>query len=87
VLYSGIGITAIGVFLMNYGAAKIPMATAATLSTLMPASTCLLAIFFLNETLRGAQIIGLGLILGGALLTVGMQRHSAPIIPRAADGG
>ena len=78
VLYSGVGITAIGVFLMNYGATGIPMATAASLSALMPASTCVLAIVFLRETFGPAQMLGLGLIVASALLAVVQQRRMAP---------
>lgn len=76
VLYSGIGITAIGVFLMNYGAAKIPLSVTATLSTLMPASTCLLAVVFLHEELNKFQIIGLCLILSSALFTVSRSKKT-----------
>lgn len=77
VLYSGIGITAVGVFLMNYGAAKIPMSTTAALSALMPASTCILALVLLNEGLHAAQVLGLGLISTSAMLAVMRRRRPA----------
>jgi drug/metabolite transporter (DMT)-like permease len=80
VAYSGIGITVIGVFLMNYGAARLPMATSATFSAFMPASSCVLAVLMLGERMQPAQLAGLVLILAGALLTVrrGGDEPAAP---------
>lgn len=68
--YSGVGITVIGVFLMNYGAGRLPMTTSATFSAFMPASSCLLAVLLLGERMQAAHFVGLALILSGALLTV-----------------
>lgn len=81
VLYAGVGITAIGVFLMNYGAAGIPMATTASLSSLMPASTCVLALVFLQESFGPGQLLGLALIVVSALLAVVQRRRTAPAAP------
>ncbi len=70
VAYSGIAITAIGVFLMNHGSARLPMSKAASLSAFMPATSCVLAVLFLGEAFGAMHFFGVALILGSALMTV-----------------
>ncbi len=79
-LYSGIGISALGVLLMNYGSRKLPISTAASLTALMPASTCILAVAFLDEKFKSAHILGLGLIFASALLSgLGAKKNAQNI--------
>ena len=83
-VYAGIGITVIGVFLMNFGANHLPMATTATFSAFMPASSCILAVWLLGEHVQLAHVIGFVLIVAGALLTVFRSQPRAAIPVQAA---
>lgn len=69
-VYSGVAITALAVILMNDGMRTVPTSTASVFTALMPVSSTLLAVIFLNEAFSIQQAGGAALILLGIFIVV-----------------
>jgi len=64
-IYLGIGATVVPSFFMTAALHRISPQANATIATLSPVMTILLAVLILGETLSGADIAGTGLVLAG----------------------
>lgn len=63
VLYTGVGITALGVVLMNMGMAQVSASSASVFTALMPVSGVILSVVFLHEVFHWYHALGMALVL------------------------
>ena len=63
VAYTGVGVTALGVVLMNMGMAKVSASSASIFTALMPVSGVALSVLFLHETFYWYHALGMVLVL------------------------
>lgn len=63
VLYTGIGVTAVGVILMNLGMKHVSTSSASIFTALMPVSGVVLSVLCLHETFYWYHALGMGLTL------------------------
>ncbi len=71
VLYTGVGVTALGVLLMHAGIKQVPNTSASVFTALMPVSGVVLSVLLLNEAFRWYHLLGMVLVMVGMGLIVG----------------
>ena len=71
VVYTGIGITALGVLLMHAGIKQVPNSSASVFTALMPVSGVVLSVLLLNESFQWYHLLGMVLVMVGMGLIVG----------------
>ena len=71
VVYTGIGITALGVLLMHAGIKQVPNSSASVFTALMPVSGVVLSVLLLNESFQWYHLLGMVLVMMGMGLIVG----------------
>lgn len=71
VVYTGVGITALGVLLMHAGIKQVPNSSASVFTALMPVSGVVLSVLLLNESFRWYHLLGMVLVMVGMGLIVG----------------
>ena len=70
VVYTGIGITALGVLLMHAGIKQVPNSSASVFTALMPVSGVVLSVLLLNESFQWYHLLGMVLVMMGMGLIV-----------------
>ena len=78
VVYTGIGITALGVLLMHAGIKQVPNSSASVFTALMPVSGVVLSVLLLNEAFRWYHLLGMVLVMVGMGLIVGEKGERKP---------
>lgn len=71
VVYTGVGITALGVLLMHAGIKQVPNSSASVFTALMPVSGVVLSVLLLNESFQWYHLLGMVLVMVGMGLIVG----------------
>ena len=71
VVYTGVGITALGVLLMHAGIKQVPNSSASVFTALMPVSGVVLSVLLLNESFQWYHLLGMVLVMMGMGLIVG----------------
>lgn len=71
VVYTGVGITALGVLLMHAGIKQVPNSSASVFTALMPVSGVVLSMLLLNESFQWYHLLGMVLVMMGMGLIVG----------------
>ena len=70
VVYTGVGITALGVLLMHAGIKQVPTSSASVFTALMPVSGVVLSVLLLNESFQWYHLLGMVLVMMGMGLIV-----------------
>ena len=70
VVYTGVGITALGVLLMHAGIKQVPNSSASVFTALMPVSGVVLSVLLLNESFQWYHLLGMVLVMMGMGLIV-----------------
>ena len=76
VVYTGVGITALGVLLMHAGIKQVPNSSASVFTALMPVSGVVLSVLLLNESFQWYHLLGMVLVMMGMGLIVGEKGES-----------
>ena len=71
VVYTGVGVTALGVLLMHAGIKQVSNSSASVFTALMPVSGVVLSVLLLNEAFRWYHLLGMVLVMVGMGLIVG----------------
>ena len=78
VVYTGVGITALGVLLMHAGIKQVPNSSASVFTALMPVSGVVLSVLLLNESFQWYHLLGMVLVMVGMGLIVGEKGERKP---------
>ncbi len=78
VVYTGVGITALGVLLMHAGIKQVPNSSASVFTALMPVSGVVLSVLLLNESFQWYHLLGMVLVMMGMGLIVGEKGERKP---------
>ena len=71
VVYTGVGVTALGVLLMHAGIKQVSNSSASVFTALMPVSGVVLSVLLLNESFQWYHLLGMVLVMMGMGLIVG----------------
>ena len=75
VVYTGMGVTALGVLLMHAGIKQVPNSSASVFTALMPVIGVVLSVLLLNESFQWYHLLGMVLVMMGMGLIVGENRE------------
>ena len=76
VVYTGVGVTALGVLMMHAGMKQVSNSSASVFTALMPVSGVVLSVLLLNESFQWYHLLGMVLVMMGMGLIVGEKGES-----------